>query len=69
VLPKIFDPLFTTRSFGAGLGLPIARRIVEQHGGAIAIDSSEGQGATATIWLPRSEAASDDLPDDEAAAA
>jgi Amt family ammonium transporter len=69
VLPKIFDPLFTTRSFGAGLGLPITRRIVEQHGGAIAIDSTEGEGATATIWLPRSEAAGEDLPDDKAVAA
>jgi Amt family ammonium transporter len=69
VLPKIFDPLFTTRSFGAGLGLPITRRIVEQHGGAIAIDSKEGHGATATIWLPRLEGTAEDEPADEAAAA
>jgi Amt family ammonium transporter len=69
VLPKIFDPLFTTRSFGAGLGLSITRGIVEQHGGAIAIDSTEGEGATVTIWLARLATAEDDASGDAAAAA
>jgi signal transduction histidine kinase len=53
VLPRVFEPLFTTRSFGAGLGLPITRQIVEQHGGTIAIDSPPEGGTTVTIWLPR----------------
>jgi PAS domain S-box-containing protein len=53
VLPRVFEPLFTTRNFGAGLGLPITRQIVEQHGGTIAIESSPAGGAIVTIWLPR----------------
>jgi PAS domain S-box-containing protein len=53
VLPRVFEPLFTTRNFGAGLGLPITRQIVEQHGGTIEIDSPPEGGTTVTIWLPR----------------
>jgi signal transduction histidine kinase len=53
VLPRVFEPLFTTRNFGAGLGLPITRQIVEQHGGTIAIASPPDGGTTVTIWLPR----------------
>jgi PAS domain S-box-containing protein len=53
VLPRVFEPLFTTRNFGAGLGLPITRQIIEQHGGTIAIESPPEGGATVTIWLPR----------------
>ncbi len=52
VLPRVFEPLFTTRNFGAGLGLPITRQIIEQHGGTIAIESPPEGGATVTIWLP-----------------
>ncbi|MGZ3429233.1 MAG: ATP-binding response regulator, partial [Polyangia bacterium] len=44
-LPRIFDESFSTRQ-GGGLGLPIARRIVEQHGGAIRVESIEGRGTT-----------------------
>jgi len=53
VLPRVFEPLFTTRNFGAGLGLPITRQIVEQHGGTIDVASPPEGGATVTIWLPR----------------
>jgi len=52
VLPRVFEPLFTTRNFGAGLGLPITRQIVEQHGGTIAIESPAHGGAMVTICLP-----------------
>jgi PAS domain S-box-containing protein len=52
VLPRVFEPLFTTRNFGAGLGLPITRQIVEQHGGTIEIASPPKGGATVTICLP-----------------
>jgi len=52
VLPKIFEPLFTTKSFGTGLGLPTVRKIIEQHGGTIDVDSGAG-GTTFTIWLAR----------------
>ncbi|MGE0119935.1 MAG: sensor histidine kinase [Dongiaceae bacterium] len=52
-LPKIFEPLFTTKSFGVGLGLPTVRQIVEQHGGTIDVESTVDQGTAFTIWLPR----------------
>ena len=52
VLAKVFEPLFSTKSFGTGLGLPIVKQIVEQHGGTIAIASDVGQGTRVTIRLP-----------------
>jgi two-component system sensor histidine kinase HydH len=51
---RIFDPFFTTRSSGTGLGLSVARRIVEQHGGQITATSADGGGAIFRIELPRS---------------
>ena len=52
VLPRIFEPLFSTKSFGTGLGLPTVKQIVEQHGGTIAITSEAGHGARVRILLP-----------------
>jgi signal transduction histidine kinase len=52
VLPQVFEPLFSTKSFGTGLGLPTVKQIVEQHGGVIKIDSEPGCGARATVLLP-----------------
>jgi two-component system, NtrC family, sensor histidine kinase HydH len=49
---KIFTVFFSTREGGTGLGLPIARRIVEEHGGSIQVVSTRDQGTTATIALP-----------------
>jgi two-component system, LuxR family, sensor kinase FixL len=51
--PKVFDPFYTTKARGTGLGMPIARRIVEAHGGRIAIGDGDGPGATFLITLPR----------------
>ena len=52
-LPKIFEPLFTTKSFGVGLGLPTVRQLVEKHGGTIDVASEVDVGTTFTVWLPR----------------
>jgi len=56
VLPQIFEPLFSTRSFGAGLGLAIVSQIVAQHGGTVAAESAPGQGTTVRLRLPRATA-------------
>ncbi len=49
---KIFEPLFTTKNFGTGLGLPAVQKIMEQHGGGLEVQSSPGQGATFVAWWP-----------------
>ena len=51
-LRRIFDPYFTTKAKGSGLGLAIARRIVEAHGGTIAVSSEADQGCRFRISLP-----------------
>ena len=51
-LEKLFIPFFTTKPDGTGLGLAISRRIVEAHGGEIAVQSNQGQGTKFTIRLP-----------------
>ncbi len=56
VLPRIFEPLFTTKNFGVGLGLSMVHQIVELHGGTIDAESRPGEGAAFTIWLPRGSA-------------
>jgi signal transduction histidine kinase len=51
ILPRVFEPTFSTTSSGAGLGLAIARRLVESWGGAIALDSEPGKGTRVTLTL------------------
>jgi signal transduction histidine kinase len=51
-LSRVFEPYFTTKPSGTGLGLLIVRRIVREHGGELSIESNEGKGLTLTIRLP-----------------
>ncbi|NOQ45161.1 MAG: PAS domain-containing protein [Desulfobulbaceae bacterium] len=50
---QMFDPFFTTRKVGTGLGLAVSHQIVEQHGGSFEVVSSPGQGTTITVTLPK----------------
>jgi len=61
-LGKIFDPYFTTKKSGTGLGLSTTHSIIKKHGGYIDISSESGQGTTVTIFLP---ASADEQPVDE----
>ena len=51
-LKQIFDPFFSTKLSGSGLGLPVTRRIMQDHGGDISAHSKEGQGTTFILCLP-----------------
>jgi two-component system sensor histidine kinase HydH len=52
ILGRVFDPFFTTRDTGLGLGLPVALHIVTEHGGKIAIENTSSRGTCVTVWLP-----------------
>jgi len=54
-LSKIFDPYFTTKQEGSGLGLATTYSIIKQHTGHIDVESEVGVGTTFTVWLPASE--------------
>lgn len=55
-LPNIFRPFYTTKGHGTGLGLSLARRIVEDHGGKIKVTSEVGKGTTFEVHLPMKRA-------------
>jgi two-component system, NtrC family, nitrogen regulation sensor histidine kinase GlnL len=52
VLSRVFDPFFTTKDRGLGLGLAVCHRILEEHHGAIHVESTEGRGTVVTCFLP-----------------
>jgi signal transduction histidine kinase len=52
---RIFEPFYTTKTKGSGLGLMIVQRIVRAHGGNIELESHEGRGTNFRIWLPLHE--------------
>jgi len=50
---KFFEPLVSTKSFGIGLGLSMAKQIMERHRGGVKVESEPGKGATVILWLPK----------------
>lgn len=62
LIGKIFQPYFSTKRGGTGLGLPTARRIVEEHGGTISVHSEVGRGTDFTIALPTQPGVGKDAP-------
>ncbi|MDH5301854.1 MAG: PAS domain S-box protein [Gammaproteobacteria bacterium] len=49
---KIFEPLFSTKNFGVGLGMPTVKRIMDQHGGDVRIRTEKNVGVTVALWIP-----------------
>lgn len=53
-MSKIFDPFFSTKSHGTGLGLTVSHRIIQDHNGLMEIESEENKGTTVALGLPLS---------------
>jgi len=52
-LPRIFDPFYSTKEKGTGLGLAFTQQVVQEHGGTVRCDSAPGRGTLFTVRLPR----------------
>ena len=61
ILPQVMEPLFSTKPFGTGLGLPTVKRIMEQHDGGVEVDSAPGSGTRVVLWLPAENSGGGDV--------
>ncbi|HVU25035.1 MAG TPA: ATP-binding protein [Opitutus sp.] len=61
-LPRIFDPYFTTKRQGSGLGLATAYSVIKRHAGHVAVESRLGEGTTFRIWIPAASAEASAAP-------
>lgn len=52
-IERVFEPFYTSKTSGSGLGLPVVQRIVEAHGGSVRVESRPGEGTLVEVWLPR----------------
>ena len=52
VMERMFEPLYSTKGFGVGLGLPLVKRNMEQLGGGMSVRTELGAGTAMTLWLP-----------------
>ncbi|HXZ43808.1 MAG TPA: ATP-binding protein, partial [archaeon] len=59
-LEKIFQPLFTTKTKGIGLGLAVSRRLIETNGGTLTVESHIGEGSTFTVSIPLADSGAPD---------
>ena len=57
VKDRLFEPFFSTKTSGSGLGLALVRRIAEDHGGGVSLEPAPGRGTRAVLWLPADAAA------------
>ena len=62
IMERVFEPYFSTKADGHGLGLAVCYSVVSRHGGHITVASTEGKGTTFAFYLPASAASSDPLP-------
>jgi PAS domain S-box-containing protein len=63
VLPRVFEPFFSTKGLGRGLGLPAARGIAETFGGSLTLETRAGEGTTVTVRLPLASGSAGKAPD------
>src|SRR5262249_17978365 len=54
-VPKLFQPYFTTKTYGTGLGLFVTRKLVQEHGGAVTFESKVGEGTVFRVYLPNTD--------------